>query len=61
MNQVPVLIALGAFLSIVTAAIFKSIKKDSKLKNLKRTLVILISLVLYIVFCFFILQQKISA
>lgn len=53
-----VLITIGAFISIVTTAIFKSITNESKFKNLKRALVVIISLVFYIACCIFILHQK---
>jgi len=52
------LITIGAFISIITTAIFKSITNKQKYKNLYRAIVIIISLALYIFCCIFILNQK---
>ena len=53
-----VLITIGAFISIITTAIFKSITKSNKHQNLFRALVVVISLTLYVACCIFILNQK---
>jgi len=52
------LITIAGFISIITAAIFKSISENSKHLAFKRALVVIISLVLYVVSCVFLLQQK---
>jgi hypothetical protein len=52
------LITIAGFFSIVTTAIFKSISNNSKYLTLKKALVIVISILLYIVICVFLLQQK---
>ena len=52
------LITIGAFISIITTAIFKSITKKQKYQNLIRALVIIISLAVYVFCCIFILNQK---
>lgn len=52
------LVAIGAFMSVITAAIFNSINRLNKYKLLKRTLTILISLILFIIIAIFLLQQK---
>jgi low affinity Fe/Cu permease len=52
------LITIAGFFSIVTTAIFKSISDDSKHLILKRALVIVISIMVYILICIFLLQQK---
>ena len=51
------LITIGAFISIITTAVFNSIKKQ-KYQNWYRALVVIISLVFYVVCCIFILNQK---
>lgn len=53
-----VLITIGAFISIITTAIFKSITKKTKYQNLLRAIVVIISLVLFIFISIFILNQK---
>ncbi len=53
-----VLITIGGFISIITTAILKTITADKKRKNLKRALVVVISLVVYILICIVLLQQK---
>ncbi len=53
-----VLITVGAFISIITAAILKPITDDKKYHNLKRAIVILISLSIYVAICIVILHQK---
>jgi len=52
------LITIGAFFSIITTAIFKSITKKQKYQKFFRAIVVIISLVLYIFCCIFILSQK---
>lgn len=52
------LITIGAFISIITTAIFKSITKKQKYQNWYRALVVIISLALYVFCCIFILNQK---
>jgi uncharacterized BrkB/YihY/UPF0761 family membrane protein len=52
------LITIGAFFSIVTTAIFKSITKKTKYQNFYRAIVVIISLALYVFCCIFILNQK---
>jgi len=52
------LIAVGAFMAVITAAIFNSINRLGKHKNLKRVLTILFSLILFIIFAVFLLNQK---
>jgi multidrug transporter EmrE-like cation transporter len=52
------LITIAGFFSIVTTAIFKSISDNSKYLTLKKALVIVISILVYIVICVFLLQQK---
>ena len=52
------LITIAGFFSIVTTAIFKSISDNSKYLTLKKALVIVISILIYIVICVFLLQQK---
>jgi len=53
-----VLITIGAFISIITTAIFKSITKKNKYQNLMRAIVVIISLTIYVACCIFILNQK---
>jgi hypothetical protein len=53
-----VLITLGAFISIITTAIFKSITNKSKYQNLKRALVIIISFIIFVGLCVFLLKEK---
>jgi len=52
------LITIGAFISIITTAIFKSITSKHKYQKFLRALVVFISLVVYVVCCVFILSQK---
>lgn len=52
------LITIGAFISIVTTAIFKSITKKTKYQVWYRALVVIVSLALYVFCCIFILNQK---
>jgi multidrug transporter EmrE-like cation transporter len=52
------LITIAGFFSIVTTAIFKSISDNSKYLTFKKALVIIISILIYIVICVFLLQQK---
>jgi len=52
------LITIGAIMSIVTATIFKSVKKNQKYQILKRIIIILISLLIFIAICIVLLQQK---
>jgi multidrug transporter EmrE-like cation transporter len=52
------LITIAGLFSIVTTAIFKSISDNSKYLTLKKALVIVISILIYIVICVFLLQQK---
>jgi multidrug transporter EmrE-like cation transporter len=52
------LITIAGFFSIVTTAIFKSISDNSNHLTLKKALVIVISILIYIVICVFLLQQK---
>lgn len=52
------LVAIGAFMSVITASIFNSISKNKKYKHLKRVVTILISLILFIIIAYFLLQQK---
>jgi len=52
------LITIGAFFSIITTAIFKSITKKQKYQNVYRAIVIIISLAVYVFCCIFILNQK---
>ena len=52
------LITIAGFFSIVTTAIFKSVSNDSKYHILKKALVIIISIMVYIGICIFLLQQK---
>jgi len=53
-----VLITIGAFISIITTAIFKSITKKQKYQNILRAIVVIISLTMYVACCIFILNQK---
>jgi cytochrome bd-type quinol oxidase subunit 1 len=53
-----VLITIGAFISIITTAVFKSITKRQKYQKLFRALVVIISFTLFVVCCIFILNQK---
>ena len=52
------LITIAGFFSIVTTAVFKSISDNSKHLMFKKALVIVISILVYIVICVFLLQQK---
>ncbi len=52
------LITIGAFISIITTAIFKSITKKNKHQNLIRAIIVIVSLAIYVVCCIFILNQK---
>jgi len=53
-----VLITVGAFISIITTAILKSITDDKTHHNLKRAIVILISLSVFVAVCIVVLSQK---
>ncbi|MDP4239216.1 MAG: hypothetical protein Q8904_07085 [Bacteroidota bacterium] len=53
-----VLITIGAFISIITTAILKSITNDKKHHNLKRAIVLIISLSVFVATCIIILNQK---
>jgi predicted PurR-regulated permease PerM len=53
-----VLITVGAFISIITTWIFKSITKKTKHQNLKRAIVIIISFIIFAFLCVFLLGQK---
>jgi len=53
-----VLITVGAFISIITTAIFKSIKNNSKYKNLKKAAIVIVSFLIFVFFCFFLLNQS---
>jgi len=57
--MIPVLVTIAAFFSIITTAIFKSIKQESKFRILKRSIIVVFSIIIYIVCCMFILQQKV--
>jgi len=52
------LITIAGFFSIVTTAIFKSISDNSKHLTLKKACVIVVSILVYILVCVFLLQQK---
>ena len=56
--MVYVLITIGGFISIITTAILKTITAETKQKNLKRAIVILASILVYVLICMFIIQQK---
>ncbi len=56
--MVYILITLGGFISIITTAILRTITADKKYKNLKRALIIFVSVLSYVLICIFILQQK---
>jgi len=58
-TMIPVLVTIAAFFSIITTAIFKSIKQESKFRILKRSIIVVFSIVIYIICCMFILQQKV--
>jgi len=53
-----ILLTIAGFISIVATAIFKSITKKSKHQTLNRVLVVIVSLVIYIIWCVVLLQQK---
>ena len=53
-----VLITIGAFISIITTAVFKSITKVQKHQKIFRALVVITSFTLYVACCIFILNQK---
>lgn len=53
-----VLITVGAFMSIITTAIFKSITKETKHQNLKRTVVVALSFLIFVLICIYVLNQK---
>ena len=53
-----VLITLGAFISIITTWIFKSITKNAKHQNFKRAIVVILSFVFFVFLCIFLLNQK---
>lgn len=52
------LVAIGAFMSVITAAILNSISRFNKYKTLKRVITVLVSLILFIIITIFLLQQK---
>ena len=56
--MVYILITIGGFISIITTSILKSIHSDAKNKNMKRALVVIISVLVYSLICLFIIQQK---
>lgn len=56
--MVYILITIGAFFSIITTAILKSVTKESKHKTLKRIFVIIVSLSVYVVCCLLLLDNK---
>jgi hypothetical protein len=56
--MVYVLITIGGFISIITTAILKTVTAEKKNKNLKRAFIVFTSIVIYILICIFILQQK---
>ena len=53
-----VLITIGAFISIITTAVFKSITKKQKYQKIFRALVVIISFTIFVACCMFILNQK---
>lgn len=53
-----VLITVGAFMSIITTAIFKSISKETKHRNLKRAAIIALSFLIFVLICIYVLNQK---
>ncbi len=53
-----VLITVGAFISIITTWIFKSITKKNKYQNLNRAIVVIISFIIFVSLCIFLLGQK---
>jgi cytochrome bd-type quinol oxidase subunit 1 len=53
-----VLITIGAFISIITTAVFNSITKKQKYQNILRALVVIFSFTLFVACCIFILNQK---
>jgi len=57
--MISVLITIGAFLAIVTTFILKSINNDSKSKNIKRAIIIVVSLAIYVICCLLLLQYKV--
>ncbi len=52
------LVAVGAFTSIITTAIFNSIRRNQEHYKLKRTVVVLVSFVVFILVCLFLLNHK---
>ncbi len=56
--MVYVLITIGGFISIITTAILKSIHADTKHKNMKRAIIVVTSILVYVLVCVFIIQQK---
>jgi len=56
--MVYVLITVGAFISIITTSIFKSVKDSSKYRKTKKAAIVIISFLVFITFCFFLLNQK---
>lgn len=52
------LVAVGAFVSIITTAIFNSIGKTQEHYRLKRAIVVLASFIVFILVCVFLLGQK---
>ena len=52
------LITIGAIMSIITATIFKSVRKTQKHRILKSIIIILISLLAFIGVCIFLIQQN---
>jgi len=53
-----VIITIGAFISIITAAFLKPITDDRKHHNLKRAIVILISLSIFVAISLILIHQK---
>ncbi|MEI6752690.1 MAG: hypothetical protein WCK78_05925 [Paludibacter sp.] len=58
--MVYILITLGGFISIITTAILKTVTSEKKHKNLKRVLIVFISILIYVLICIYILQQKVA-
>jgi hypothetical protein len=52
------LITIGAFIAIITTSILKSVTNESKYKVLKRLLIVVISLAIYVGICLFVLSQN---
>jgi RsiW-degrading membrane proteinase PrsW (M82 family) len=52
------LVAIGAIFSIITTAFLKSITSKTKNKEIKRAIIVIISLIAFVFVCIFILEQK---